>query len=136
MTAQTKSFPLVDAVIDSFTQWIRHRREIAETCNCDVQELDRIARDFGVSADDLNEMVRRGPHAADELPQMIEALGLDPDAIARTHALVMYDMERVCAQCKHKQRCREDLEEGTTLQGYDEYCGNALTLESLRGKRH
>jgi hypothetical protein len=133
-TDQMRSYPRVEAFIDMFFDWVKHRREIAETCNCDARDLSRIAHDLGVSPGDLDELVRRGQHAADELPRLMKQLKLDPESIARTQALVMHDMERVCAQCSSKARCDQDLAQGTSQQHYDEYCGNALTLQSLGAK--
>jgi hypothetical protein len=128
---EMRSYPRVEAVIDLIFDWIKHRRAIAETCNCDARDLSRIAHDLGVSTDDLDDLVRRGEHAADELPRLMKQLQLDPATIARTQALVMHDMERVCARCSHKRRCNEDVAQRTSAQHYDEYCGNALTLQSL-----
>jgi len=135
-SAEIKDYPVVGALIDSFAQWLKHRRDVAETCNCDPGELDRIAHELGVSRGELDDLVRRGPHAADELPRMMAALNLDAAAVARTEPLLMHDMERICAHCASKRQCREDLDEGTALQNYDEYCGNTLTLRALVGKRH
>ena len=131
LTEDTRSYPRVEALIDMIFDWLQHRREIAETCNCDSQEMGRIAHELGVSPAEIDDLVRRGTHAADELPKMLAALQLDPAAIARTQGLVMQDMERVCAHCSHKQRCNEDLAEGTAPDNFDDYCGNALTIKSL-----
>jgi hypothetical protein len=128
---ETGSFPRVEAFIDMIFNWLRHRREIAETCSCDARDLGRIAQDLGVSAAELNDLVRRGHHSADELPRLMKALKLDPVSMARTQALVMHDMERVCSVCTHKLRCSDELRSGTSPANYDEYCGNALTLQSL-----
>src|SRR4051812_42785195 len=128
---ETGSFPRVEALIDILCDWIRHRREMAETCNCDARDLDRIAGDLGVSAAELDGLIRLGDHSADELPKLMKALNLDVDAIARTQALVMHDMERVCSHCTHKRRCGDELIRGSAPENYDDYCGNALTLQSL-----
>lgn len=130
-----RTYPRVDAVIDMIADWFQHRKEIAETCNCDTGELGRIAQELGVSTGELEDLVRRGRHAADELPRLMKALQLDPKALARTQALVMHDMERVCAHCSHKRQCGDDLAAGTAATHYEDYCGNALTLQSLGAKK-
>ena len=58
--------------------------------------------------------MRRGPHAADELPKMLTALRIDQDDLARAEPLVLRDMERVCALCSQKRRCDRDLAAGTS----------------------
>jgi hypothetical protein len=128
-----RTYPVVESVIDMFAEWLHHRREIDELCACGAAEHARIAHDLGVSDDTLDDLVRRGPHAADELPKMMKALGLDPAAVARAQPLIMRDLERVCSQCPHKRVCKDDLAHGTAAQEYEVYCGNAETLDALRG---
>ena len=134
MTAQIKSYPVVDTLLDMFGDWLKHRAALRERCECDSAEFAQIARDLGVTADDLNRLVRQGPHAADELPRMLKTLGIDEDAIARTQPLVLRDMQRVCASCQFKRECESDLAAGTAAQAYEDYCGNAMTINALNPK--
>ena len=133
MTTSTemRHYPVVEAVIDIFANWLRHRQEHAELCNCDDAEFALIAQDLGVSKGDLDDLIRRGPHAADELPKMMKALNLSPDDIRRAQPLVMRDLERVCSQCAHKNRCDSELVAGTAAERHEEFCNNALTLDML-----
>jgi uncharacterized protein YjiS (DUF1127 family) len=77
MTADSKPYPRVEFLINSFADWLKHRRELHELRQMDRSEFDRIAGDLRVAPDDLEELVRRGPRAADELPQMLRALGIN-----------------------------------------------------------
>jgi hypothetical protein len=94
-------------------------------------EFNRIASDLRLSPADLDELVRHGPHAADELPKLLKALGIDQEDLARIEPMVLHDMERVCALCGHKRECDRDLAEGTSAEHYAEYCLNAPTIEEL-----
>jgi len=125
-----KHYPVVESVIDLFAKWLQHRREIA-ACRCEAGEYARIASDLGVSPGELDELVRRGRHAADQLQGMMAALKLDTGKIARVEPLVLRDMKRVCAMCERKRRCDHELAAGTAAQHYDDYCANATTLASL-----
>jgi len=129
--SEFKNYPVVESVIDLFTRWLERRREIAELCTCDAISREKIAIDLGVSPGELDQLIRRGPHAADELPKMMAAIGLDAKAIARAQPLVMRDLERVCALCEQKKQCDRDLAAGTAAQHYKEYCVNAETLAAL-----
>jgi hypothetical protein len=97
----------------------------------DAASFDRIAGELRMSPADLEALVRRGPHAADELPKMLAALGIDQGDLARTEPLVLRDMERVCSLCNHKRQCDRDLATGTAAAHYGEYCGNADTIDGL-----
>ena len=99
MTAQSKSFPSLGMLVNTFNDWLKHRRELNELRQLNTVEFDRIASELRVSPTDLNELVRQGPHAADELPKMLKVLGIDEEALARTQPLVLRDMVRVCALC-------------------------------------
>ena len=131
MTAQTKPIPVIEALINTFSDWLKHRRELNELRQLNTTEFDRIASELRVSPGDLNELVHLGPHAADELPRMLKALGIDQEALARTQPLVLRDMERVCSLCNHKRQCDRDLAAGTAAAHYTEYCGNTDTIEGL-----
>lgn len=131
MTAQEHPFPRVGALIDTFADWLKHRRELSEIRQMDTADFDRIASDLRVTPGDLDTLVRQGPHAADELPKLLTVLGIDEEALSRTQPLVLRDMERVCALCAHKRECDRDLAAGTSAEHYEGYCLNAPTIDSL-----
>ena len=131
MTAQDHAYPRVELLINTFGDWLKHRRELNEIRQMDRSDFDRIAGDLRVSPNDLDELVRKGPHAADELPMLLKALGIDEAGLARTQPLVLRDMERVCALCHSKGQCDRDLAAGTSVEHYEGYCLNAPTIELL-----
>ena len=131
MTTQSKPYPRVQFLIDTFAQWLQHRRELSEIRQMDREDFERIAADLRIAPGELDELVRQGPHAADELPQMLKVLGIDEAALSRTEPLVLRDMERVCAMCRDKPRCHRDLAAGTAGAHYEEYCLNAPTIDRL-----
>ena len=131
MTVQEKPYPVVSLVIDTFGEWLKHRRELREMREMDAANFGQIANELRMSSADLEALVRQGPHSADELPKMLAALGIDQHDLARTEPLVLRDMERVCSLCTHKRQCDRDLAAGTAATHYEEYCGNAGTIDGL-----
>ena len=131
MTAQDLPYPGLRQLVDTFTSWLQYRREMNEIRQMDRGDFERIAEDLRISPGDLDALVRHGPHAADELPQMLKALGIDEQALARTQPMVLRDMERVCALCDHKPQCDHDLAAGTAAEHYEDYCLNAPTIDKL-----
>jgi len=129
MTAHSK--PYIEALIGTFSDWLRHRRELNEMRKLDRADFDRIACDLRVSPDDLEQLVRNGPHAADELPKLLKTLGIDEATLADTQPFLLRDMERVCAMCGHKRECDHDIDAGTSAERYEGYCPNASTIASL-----
>ena len=118
MTPEAREYPVVEAVIDRFARWLKHRREIAESCNCNSEEYARIAHDLSLSTAELNTLVRHGAQAGDRLPKMMEALRIDPEAIRRVEPMVMRDLERVCSLCEHKRQCAHELAAGKAAEDY------------------
>ena len=131
MTVQQTPYPFVSRVVDIFGEWLKHRRELREMREIDAANFGRIAGDLRMSSADLEALVRQGPHAVDELPKMLAALGINQDDLTRTEPLVLRDMERVCALCSQKRRCDRDLAAGTSAAHYQEYCANAYTFDCL-----
>ncbi|KIZ47915.1 MULTISPECIES: hypothetical protein [Rhodopseudomonas] len=136
MTAHTKPQMFFERLTEMFADWLRHRREISEMCQFDAAEYSRIAHDLGVTASDLDDLVRQGPHQVEELPQLLKVLGIDEHALARAQPLVMRDLERVCALCRHKSECDHDIADGSLAEHYESYCGNKVTLNALEAEAH
>jgi hypothetical protein len=131
MTAEDHSRSVVERLTHTFSEWLRHRQELSEMHHLNASDFNRIANDLRLSPADLDELVRHGPHAADELPKLLRALGISEEDLARIEPMVLHDMERVCALCGHKRECDRDLAEGTSAEHYREYCLNAPTIEEL-----
>jgi hypothetical protein len=134
MAAQTKTYPIVENAINLFGDWLRHRQEMRELRNMNSGEFARIARELCVSPAELDEVVRRGPHASDELPRLLKTLGIDEATLSRTQPVLQRDMVRVCASCQQKALCNFDLDAGTLAQHYEEYCPNTPSIDELGSK--
>ena len=122
---------MVERLTNTFSDWLKHRRELSEMRQLNVTDFCRIANDLRLSPTDLEELVLHGPHTADELPRLLEALGISAQDLARVEPMVVRDMERVCALCGHKRRCDRDLASGASAEHYQEYCLNAPTIAQL-----
>jgi hypothetical protein len=134
MVTQIKSHPIVESAINMFGDWLKHRQEMRELREINRGDFARIARDLSVSPAELDALVRRGPHASDELPRLLKSLGIDEATLSRTQPLLQRDMIRVCASCQQKARCDHDLDAGTSAQHYEEYCPNAPAIDELDPK--
>jgi uncharacterized protein YjiS (DUF1127 family) len=134
MEARTKTYPIVENAINLFGDWLKRRQEIRELRDVNSRDFARIARDLCVSPDDLETVVRQGPHASDELPRLLKSLGIDEATLSRTQPVLQRDMVRVCASCRQKALCNQDLDAGTLVQRYEEYCPNAPAIAELGGK--
>ena len=128
MTVENQAPSVVERLTNTFSEWLKHRRELSEMHQLNSTDFCRIANDLRLSPADLEELVRHGPHATDQLPRLLEALGISAQDLARIKPMVMRDMERVCALCGHKRQCDHDLASGASAEYYQEYCLNAPTI--------
>jgi hypothetical protein len=130
MTAHVQP-PVSRTLIERLTDWLQRRRGIGELNQLDAAEFSRIAGEFGLAPRELDALVHRGPHAADEMPRMLRALGFTDATIAQIQAPQRMDMERACSLCQHKAACAKDLATDTVVQRYESYCNNADTINGL-----
>ncbi|MCP3393578.1 DUF6455 family protein [Bradyrhizobium sp. CCGB12] len=131
MSTASRPYPIVQDLIESFVGWLKHRRDMNEMRQLDRADFDRIASDLRIAPDDLDALVRHGKHVADELPKMLEQLGINAEGLGRAQPLLLRDMERVCSLCNNKGQCDRELAAGSAAENFHGYCGNAATLESL-----
>lgn len=134
MSSKQNDYPIVDGFIEMFCEWLKHRHDMQEIGRLDPQAYSSVASDLRVTPAELHELVRQGPHSADELPRLLHTLGIEEADLARSEPAVLRDMERVCAQCGSKSRCTNDIERGVAARTYGDYCPNTVTIESI-GKR-
>ena len=125
----------VKPILDAIANWVKKYREglgpRGELAHCGAEEVALIARDIGVSPEELIFVANKGPHAADELPKLLRALGVDPQKLRSDDPGLMRSLQRICISCGHKDRCQHDLAEGTAGEHFREYCPNAMSLDAL-----
>lgn len=128
---------LANSITAAWRSW-RERRQLPEDLACcDRAEVERVAQEFGLSRNDLIELSRAGPKAAELLERRLLAMRVYPSAPKVEDPLVMRDLQRCCASCDSKRRCKRDLDEGSKALDWQQYCPNAETLNALAGmKRH
>lgn len=100
----------------------------------DEDTIRRIAGDCGVSADQLVQLAKAGPHGADEMLAMMRALNIDPVEVELRYRAQFRDMQVNCANCSSKKKCRHDLASGEAPANFDSYCHNADHLNGMRAE--
>jgi hypothetical protein len=102
---------------------------------CTPGEVERLAHDAGVSSGDLCILAGRWPDPLDLLSQRMVELKLDTAEVARVEPQVIRDLQRTCALCASKRRCRHDLTDNPSDPAWQDYCPNAMTLSALLAER-
>lgn len=126
------------SVITTFRDWLRKRRMLRQYRHrldgCDQNEIARIARDVGLSSNELREMAELGPDAAKLMLERMAVLHLDATALAKNEPSTMRDMQRLCSKCASKKRCKLDLMLVPNDPAWRQYCPNAGTLDAVQSE--
>jgi hypothetical protein len=118
-------------LVQRFHDWRERRTTLAGLDLCGRDEAVRMARDLSLTTGELRALTRNGPHAADLLYRRMAELGLDRDAIAYREACASRDMQKACALCDSKGRCRHDFARVAAPSAWQAYCRNDDTLQAL-----
>lgn len=111
-------------------RWRRHVPRNVDLALCDPLEKAQIARDIGVSSDELGQLAKSDSGAADQLRQRMAALDLDAKEVERVSPAIMRDMQRLCTLCKKHRQCARDLARNASDPVWKEYCPNLEPLTS------
>ncbi len=131
MASATQTESIAGRLIGKLTGLLDRFRDIGEIRSLSAAEVDQVAHDLRISPAELELLVAKGRHGADELPKMLTELGIDEAAMRRQEPGVLHDMRRVCALCIAKSRCNRELEAGTAASHHREFCANTYTIDSL-----
>ncbi|WP_454630098.1 hypothetical protein [Bradyrhizobium cenepequi] len=131
MASATGMESIAGRLIGRLMGFLDRFRDIGEIRSLSAAEVDSVAHDLRISPAELETLVARGRQGADELPQMLKALGIDENAILHEEPGVLHDMRRVCALCVEKSRCNRELEGGTAALHHRDYCANSYTIDTL-----
>lgn len=89
-------------------------------------EIERIARDIGLSMSDLERLARRDHDASHLLLDRLVQLGIKP--VDLESAGLLRDMQRTCGLCDSKATCKHDLAERPEDSAWIQYCPNSAEL--------
>ena len=126
-----KSWSLTKAVSQWWRGWTTRGSGRLELKCCGEDEVERMAKDIGVSAFELRRLATLGPDSADLLLRRMAALDLDRSEVSQTEPRTFQDLQRVCTMCDHHRRCRRDLARDSADPAWQDYCPNAATLMAL-----
>lgn len=107
------------------------RRELSFMSRYDIETL---AADCGLTPGQFSDMLKRGPHAADELLELMKALDINEASLKAADRGTFNDMKMICAECGCKPECRRSLRRGTAAQDYGTFCNNAELLWEAKRK--
>jgi hypothetical protein len=118
----------VKSLLGRMLDWWSRRYELSDV---DPKELERVAGELSISAGILEDLVARGPDAADHLYARMYALGLSRADVDHAATGVLRDLQRTCACCNEQRRCEKDLVGRPDDPVWKGYCPNATTLDAL-----
>jgi hypothetical protein len=120
----------------TFFGWVRQRSQARRRRNgfayCDSYEIERIAKDVGLTTMELSRLAQFGPNAARLLLDRMAAQNLDVETISKIDPSTMRDLQRLCSICSTKKRCQRDLRYNRADPVWQQYCLNSGTIAVLQ----
>lgn len=104
----------------------------SELQRLDSEQVEQLARDVGVTANDLRRLSELGPDAANLLYDRLASEGVDARQLEKRHPRVMKDMQLTCSCCDDKERCARDMANAASFDDWKSYCPNSTTIDDLR----
>ena len=120
-----------EVIADWWHDWRCRAASSPDLDGCSDFEVDRMARDVGLTTPELQRLVNRGRHGADLLLCRMAALDLDPKEVDEIDRATFLDLQRVCTNCDPKGRCKRDLAKRPDDVCWEDYCPNVATLKML-----
>ncbi len=96
----------------------------------DPHEVNEIARDMGVTADDLYRLDRVSSHTT-LMPKRLSLEGVDPAIVQAEWPSVWKDLQRACSLCGSKDVCRNELVLAPEAADWRLYCRNESTIKAF-----
>src|SRR5262249_62055755 len=118
---------MTKAVLQWWRGWTRRSAARLELKCRGEDEVERMAKDVGVSASELRRLASLGPDSADLLLRRMAALDLDRTEVSRTEPQAFQDLQRVCTMCNHHRRCRRGLARDSGVSAWGDYWPNGTT---------
>ena len=120
------------APLSAIWRWIQYDNGTLEGLQrCAETEIERIAKDNGLSVSEFRTLASLGPNAADLLERRMAALDLEPVEVSQTAPHTFRDLQKLCSLCKNHGRCLRDLARDPANEAWKHYCPNAETLLAL-----
>jgi hypothetical protein len=120
----------------TFLEWVRQRSQARRRrkgfAYCDRYEIERIAKDVGLTTMELSRLAQFGPNAARLLLDRMAAQNLDVETISKSDPSTMRDLQRLCSICSTKKRCQRDLRYNRADPVWQQYCLNSRTIAALQ----
>jgi hypothetical protein len=126
-----QNWSIIEAISKWWSDWTRRRSALAELECYAENEVERTAKELGISSAEIRKMVSRGPRAAELLLRRMVDLDLDRNEVSRTEPRVFQDLQRVCTLCESRRRCARDIARDSADPVWQDYCPNATTLMAL-----
>jgi len=126
---KAKSWSPLGAIL----RWIQdpNRNDLSHLQLCGEREIERIARDSGLSVSEFRALQTLGPNTPDLLERRMAALDLNPVEVSAIAPHTFRDLQRVCSLCQSHGRCLRDLGRNPADDSWKDYCPNLGTLAAL-----
>ena len=126
---------LKTAAVAALKAAIAKLRDQREMDDLGQSELERLARDIGLSPTELRASAGRNGDWVRLLEQRLDQFDFNKASLERVYPKVVRDLEQTCGRCGSASRCSKDFSKSDSKDAISEYCPNTYTLQALAMER-
>jgi hypothetical protein len=109
----------------------RARQAVNEVRALDTNEAARVLGEVGLSRREFEEAMTRPFASEDLMLKGMDAVGIDADECSVRNPAWFHDMERTCAMCRVRSRCRQIQTRGEFSRRYRDFCPNSRDFAQI-----
>jgi len=107
MSALSKRWSAIKSVLQ---RWQDSRKgSVLDLKCCAEQDLERMAKDLGITVSELHKFASQGPESADLLLRRMAVLDLDKKEVSEIAPQTLRELQRTCTLCANKRLCVGEL---------------------------
>ena len=127
--------PIKEAAVNSLKSAIAKLRARTEIDRLGHAELERIARDVGLSPLAFRSLEHESGGWIRLLEMRLRQYELEKSLLESNCPSVVRDLEQTCARCGSAARCKKDFARSAGNDAISVYCPNTHTLDAVKAER-
>lgn len=118
-------------VVEFVRDRLRARRTMRDIHALDSGEASRVLAEAGLTRADLRDVISRPFPLDDLMSRGMVSVGIDADEFAVRNAEWFQAMQRDCALCRVRGRCRQILQRSEFAQHFHSFCPNSSEFDEI-----
>ena len=126
-----KSWEVWHSAVLAYQDWKQRFATMKEIDALEQEEGGRVLAECGLTRAELRSAMSHAFASRVYLPEAMQSLGIDADALETGDACWHRSLRRTCMLCAERRRCGAALATGAFAGSFQEFCANGSELVAL-----